>query len=206
MLKLYNWKLSPNCMKVRWVLHDLGLEFETQELDILKGAGKTPEYTQLNPSGRVPTLKDDALVVWESNAILLYLARKTQRLLPDDAAGQALVDQWLFWQSAHYYQPVVGLALERMVKPMFQQPTDEVVAEAHVKEFLRYTQTLESHLSQYEFLAGELSIADFSVASTLYTRHQLKLDISAYTHLNHWLQKMESRPSFAQSLGEASES
>lgn len=202
MLKLSTWKLSPNAFKVRVVLYELGFAFENHEVEILTGAGQQAAFLALNPNGKVPVLEDDALVIWESNAIALYLARKAGRLLPEDIAGQALVDQWLFWQSAHYYQPVVILALEKMIKPMFNQTPDSEQVAAQVREFQRHCQVLEQHLAQYEWLAGELSVADFSVASTLFPRQKLGLDISGYRFLGEWLAKIESRDSWQKAKAE----
>lgn len=200
MLKLYNWKLSPNAFKVRVVLHELNLPFEIEEVEILQGAGQKNEFLSLNPNGKVPVLEDDALLLWESNAIVLYLARKTGNLYPSEPAGQALVDQWLNWQAAHYSQPLIGLALEKMIKPMFQQPADEAIVQTQSKDFMRMSLLLENHLAQYEYLAGELSVADFGVASTLYPRKQLGLDVSGFKFLNDWLTKLEARDSWQKAL------
>lgn len=196
MLKLHSWKLSPNSFKVRLVLHELGLPFQIQEVEILKAEGQSETFKALNPNGKVPVLEDDALVLWESNAILLYLARKAGQLLPREAAGQALVDQWLFWQAAHYYQPVVHLALERIVKPMFQQPSDQAMVESQTRDFDRLSQVLEDHLTHYEWLVGEFSIADLGVAATLQPRAQLGLEVTNYPFLAQWLAKIENLDSW----------
>ena len=200
MIHFYDWKLSPNAFKVRVILHELELEHTSEYLDILKGDGQKPEFIQINPNGKVPAIEDGALTLWESNAILLYLARKTGKLLPSDPSGQALVDQWLFWQAAHYYQPLVGLALEVMMKPMFQQQGDPTAIQNFTREFQRLSNILEQHLSQYDWLAGELSIADFAVASTLFPRVRLGLDVSAYPNLCAWLQKIENRQAWQKAL------
>ena len=196
MLKLHSWKLSPNAFKVRLVLHELGLPFELSEVEILQGAGQKAEFLALNPNGKVPVLEDEALVLWESNAIVIYLARKAGRLLPTDPEGQALVDQWLFWQAAHYYQPVVALALENIVKPMFEQAADQSIVASQSKDFRRMSGVLDHHLSQYEWLAGELSVADLAVASTLQPRVQLGIDVSGYQFLGPWLAKIEALESW----------
>lgn len=201
MLKLHSWQLSPNSFKVRLALYEMELRFELEEVEILKGAGQADAFKALNPNGKVPVLEDEALVLWESNAILLYLARKTGKLLPADPAGQALVDQWLFWQAAHYYQPVVHLALEKIVKPMFQQPPDTAIVESQTRDFERFSAVLEAHLSQYEWLVGEFSIADLAVAATLQPRAQLGLDVSAYPFLSQWLSRIESLPSWSKAGG-----
>lgn len=200
MLKFYDWKLSPNAFKVRVMLHEVAQEHETIELDILKGEGQKPEFLQVNPNGKVPAIEDGALTLWESNAILLYLARKTGRFLPTDPAGQALVDQWLFWQAAHYYMPVIGLALEKMIKPILNQDGDPEEIQKHTRDFQRLSQILEQHLSQYDWLAGEFSVADLSVASTLFPRQKLGLSIAEYPNLSNWLSQIEARSGWQKAL------
>lgn len=201
MLKLHSWQLSPNAFKVRLALYEMEQRFELEEVEILKGAGQSEAFKALNPNGKVPVLEDEALVLWESNAILLYLARKTGQLLPPDPEGQALVDQWLFWQAAHYYQPVVHLALEKIVKPMFQQEPDAQVVENQTRDFMRLSEVLEGHLAQYEWLVGDFSIADLAVAATLQPRVQLGLDISGTRFLAPWLARIEARPSWKRAGG-----
>src|SRR5262245_21356656 len=91
-IKLYNSKVSPYARKVRLIAAELSLPIEKVELDFLKGDPRKPEYLAMNPNGKVPTIDDDGFVLWESIAILKYLAEKKGKLLPSDARGRAEAD------------------------------------------------------------------------------------------------------------------
>jgi len=198
MLKLYDLNLSPNAFKVRAVLHELELPFETIPVDIMQGGGQTPEYLAKNPNGKVPVLEDGEFVLWESNAIIKYLARLKPEagLLPEDARPLARLDQWLFWQSGHYYTPIINLAVEKMFKPMAGKEPDAVLVASLTQDFLRLTQVLNQGLTGREFLLGRISVADFALASTLVPRQQLGLDISAFPAVAAWIERMEARESW----------
>lgn len=199
MLTLYDWNLSPNCFKVRWVLAELSLSYTPVDVDIFSGQGQQADFLDLNPNGKVPVLKDGDTTLWESNAIILYLARKAGQLLPADPGQLALVDQWLHWQAAHYYQPVIGLALEHMLKPMFDQAADPQAVQGHTREFNRLSKILEQQLSQQNWLVGEqLSLADIALASTLFARQQVGLSLGGLPYLQNWLERLESRPAWQQ--------
>src|SRR6476646_6169286 len=96
-MKLYDFGASHNCYKVRLFLAMLGLSYERQAIDLMNGENRRPDFLRLNPRGQVPVLKDEGTHIWDSTAILVYLARKYggSLWLPDDAAGMATVTQWL---------------------------------------------------------------------------------------------------------------
>ncbi|NIP29299.1 MAG: glutathione S-transferase family protein, partial [Candidatus Dadabacteria bacterium] len=99
MIKLYDHPLSGNCYKVRLLLGHLGLEYERATVDIFKGEHKTESYTELNPNQKIPTLDDDGFIMWESNAILLYLANKysPNSYISSDPKKYGLITQWLLF-------------------------------------------------------------------------------------------------------------
>src|SRR5262245_58449610 len=122
-LRLYDGSRSPNARKVRLLAAELGLALECVRLDFAKGEYRSEAFLALNPNGKVPTLDDDGFVLWESCAILRYLAgkRPERGLVPLDARGQALVDQWLFWWTAHPEAALLELAAEKLIKPFLGQ-------------------------------------------------------------------------------------
>lgn len=205
MLKLYDLNISPNALKVRAVLHELELPFETVPVNIMGGGGQALEYLAKNPNGKVPVLEDGDFVLWESNAIIKYLAslRPDRHLLPTEPRPVARLDQWLFWQVAHYYQPVVGLAVEKIFKPMAGQAPDPGLVATLTQDFLRLTAVLEKGLSDREYLLGKLSVADFALAANLFMRSQLELDISAFPSVQAWLGRIESRESWKKASEQA---
>src|SRR5437763_1431062 len=100
-MKLYNANFSPNALRTRAVLLELGIPYEQIEVDMSKGDNRTPEYLALNPNGKVPMLVDRDLVIWESRAINAYLAAlyPERNLYPADIKVRAKVDQWSYWQA-----------------------------------------------------------------------------------------------------------
>lgn len=116
MLKLYATPLSANGRKVLAVSRHLGLNPEIHDIDVYRGEGRSPEYLAVNPSGKIPTLIDGEFVLFESNAILLYLAeaRGANRLWSSESRQRSRIAQWLFWESAHW-QPVLIALLSGLV-------------------------------------------------------------------------------------------
>src|SRR5258708_24924861 len=117
-LTLYQSPSSPNCIEVRAVAYELGVELELATVNIFKGEARAPELEALNPNGLVPVLVDGDFVLWESNAILTYVAEMQPTFAPASARERADVARWLHWQSAHLGPAVTKGAFQRLVKPM----------------------------------------------------------------------------------------
>ena len=102
-MKLYNANLSPNALRVRAVVNELGIALEVIDVDLRSGGNRTKEFLALNPNGKVPVLVDGDFVLWESRAINAYLAtmKPESGLYPADARKRAMVDQWSYWQAVH---------------------------------------------------------------------------------------------------------
>ena len=113
MMRLYYHPLSSNSRRVLLTAHHLGLDLELVVVNLTGGEHKTPEYLRLNPNGRVPTLVDGGFELWESHAIMQYLADKSpeQDIYPKDVSARADVNRWLFW-SAYHFAPAADLSLE----------------------------------------------------------------------------------------------
>ncbi len=187
---------SANGVKALAALYLLEIPVEVVIVDVYAGAGRDPAYLRVNPQGKVPTLVDGELVLWESNAILQYLADTRGRLWAEDAAGRADINRWLFWESAHW-QPV----LSRILTPMvvwklglgLQPPAalDWSGAEPSLS-------LLEAHLKDREFLVGErLTIADLSIAAMLIYANVLP---DGYPALRQWRARVAGLPAWQQAL------
>lgn len=199
-IKLYDLPLSPNSRKVRAVLLELGIEAEIEVVNVREGKNKSPEFLKLNPNGKLPTIVDDGFALWESNAILTYLAAKTGKLLPADPKGRAYVAQWLFWQSSHFGPAVGKVGFERILKPLFGVGTpDEAVIAAGTRDFETLCGVMTTSLEGREYLAGELSIADFSVASWAEFGLQAGLSFDKFPQVKAWFERVSARDSFKQS-------
>src|SRR5215831_15086628 len=140
-MKLYATPPSPRAFKVLVVLHHLGLEAEVVRVDLFGGENRTPAFLALNPNHRMPVLDDDGFVLWESNAIMQYLASKRPEagLWPADPRLQADVSRWQCWDLAHWDPACATLVFERFIKKLFGQgdadPAEVAKGEAAVQRF-----------------------------------------------------------------------
>jgi glutathione S-transferase len=208
-LKLYHFPSSPHSLKVRAVAYELGVPLDLTPVNILRHEADAPFFRTLNPNGLVPVLVDGDFVLWESNAIVTYLAttHPTPSLLPTDARERADVDRWLHWQSAHLGPAISRIAFERFVKPMTRQgASDEVVVTSARHDFTRHCAALEASLVDAEYIAGRLTVADFALACVLNTAAMVGLDLQAFRRTSAWLQRMLARDSLKRALADAHES
>jgi glutathione S-transferase len=204
-MKLYDFAFSPNSRKVRAVAYELGLTFEHVHVDLLKGASRTPAYLALNPNGRVPVLVDGDFVLWESTAILRYVAAKSGgRLLPTDIRAQAEMDRWFSWQLAHLGPAITKVAFERVVKKVLGQgaPDEEAIA-AGSRDFAQLTGILDAALDGRQYVAGALSIADFALASHYSVASTAGLDLVPFPRVSAWLARVLARDSMKRALADA---
>jgi len=159
MLKLY-FHPSPNPVKVALLLEELQLPFELSTVDIFKGQQHTAEFLKINPNGKVPALVDDGVTLFDSHAILLYLAQKHGKFLPSEAVAHAAALSWLQFVATGL-SPFSGQAVH------FLHYSPEPVPYArnrYLKEVERHYRVLDTHLAQSPYLAGsEYSIADIAL-------------------------------------------
>jgi glutathione S-transferase len=204
-MKLYDFAFSPNSRKVRAVAYELGITLEPVHVDLLTGEQRGPAHVALNPNGRVPVLVDGDFVLWESTAIIRYLAcKKGGALLPTTAQGQAEVDRWLAWQLAHLGPAMSKVSFERIVKKVTGQGTpDEQAIAAGSAEFAKLTAILESELEGREYLAGGLTLADFALASHYSLAPMCGLDLAPYPRVSAWLARVLARDSMRRALADA---
>jgi glutathione S-transferase len=120
-MKLYNANFSPNCLRVRAVIFEIGADVEIVEVDVFGGDTRAPEYLAVNPNGKVPAFVDGDLRLFESRAINAYLASldPSRRLYPEDLKKRAVVDQWSYWQAIHLGPSSQRLSFEKVLKEQF---------------------------------------------------------------------------------------
>jgi glutathione S-transferase len=202
-MKLYDFPFSPNCRKVRAVAYELGIALEHVPVDLLRGEQRSPAFLARNPNGRVPVLEDGDLILWESTAILRYLAAGTA-LIPSERRVAADVDRWLAWQLAHLQPAMSKVAFERIVKPLTRQgPPDQALIDAGTAEFTAMSAILDGALTGREYVAGPLSIADFSLAGHYSLASACGLDLSRFAHVESWLARLLARDSMKRALADA---
>lgn len=190
MIELYTWKTS-NCQKVNIAVCELGLPFVVYPIDISSGVQKAPDYLAINPNGKVPAIHDreTGITLFESGAILLYLAEKTGRLLPGDPADRWAAVQWIMWQMSAI-GPVGGQLNHFRADP----ERGAYALDRFTKEFNRLLDVLEKQLSGSEYLAGGFSVADLAIWPWLTRFEKMGVDLSSQPAIARWYRAIASRP------------
>ena len=201
-LTLYHHPSSPNCIKVRALAYELGVALRLSTVNIFQGGARTPGLRALNPNGLVPVLVDDDFVLWESNAILSYLAELQPSFMPATARERANVARWLHWESAHLGQAVRRVAFDRVVRPLTNQRAFEPAAAA-AASFLDYCGVLEATLGCAAYLTERLSAADFAVACLLNSARGAGLEVDGFPGTQRWFRRMLARDSVRRALAES---
>jgi glutathione S-transferase len=206
-MKLYCFPASPNSWKVRAVAEHLGLPLECEFVDLTKGGSHTLDYLALNPTGRTPTLVDGDFKLWESTAIMQYLAsRAPNSLWPDDARTRADIMRWQSWQLAHWSKEgCEPLLFERLVKQILQlgAPDPAVVAKG-LDAFNKEAKVLDAHLAKQPYLCGgEITLADFSVAAPLFYTERADLPVAPYANLRAWFERVSALPCWRKTAPQA---
>ncbi len=198
MLQLYDYAASANCLKVRVLLRQLGLEWQRLPVDLFAGETRTDEYLALNPAGRTPVLVlDDGQTLAESGAILLFLADGTP-FLPADRLVQARVHQWLFFEQ-NLLEPNVGTA--RFWTLTGRDRLRPEVFEQKVEAGRDALAVLERGLAGRVFLvADRYSVADLALYAYTHVAGDASIDMSPYRAVAEWLARVEAQPGFTNDL------
>jgi glutathione S-transferase len=202
-MKLYGFPLSPNTWKVRAVIAHLGLPVEEVFVDLSKGEQTAPSYLMLNPTGRTPTLVDGDFVLWESTAIVHYLAsKKPSTLWPDDVKARADIMRWQSWLLQHWGpQACQPLIFERLVKAMMNMgPPDAAAVAKGAQAFEKEARVLDEHLATRSYLVGnDVTVADFSVVSPLVYAQQAELPLASFPNVQKWSARILAMPAWRDS-------
>jgi len=197
-MKLYGFPPSPNTWKVRALASHLKVPLEFEFIDLTKGAQHSPSYLALNPTGRTPTLVDGDFKLWESNAILQYLAAKSATpLWPNDARTRADISRWQFWQLAHWgAEACQPLTFQRLVKKFLNLgPPDEAIVAKATEAFNKEAKMLDDHLAKQKYLVGDaVTIADFAVAAPLFHAQGAGMPLGPYANLRAWFERVSALP------------
>ena len=198
MIDLYTSN-TPNGYKVSIMLEELKLPYNVIAVDLVKKEQKKAGYVKLNPNGRIPTIVDlenKNFVVFESGAILIYLAEQTGKLLPDHSEKRSLVIQWLMFQMGGI-GPMQGQA------HVFYRYTPEKIEYAinrYQKETLRLYKVLDNQLKEKEYLADDFSIADIATWPWVRRHRWAGVEIEKLSNLQRWMENLENRPAFQKGI------
>lgn len=207
MIDLYYWT-TPNGHKITMYLEETGLPYRLHGVNIGKGEQFRPEFLAIAPNNRIPAIIDDTpadggapLSVFESGAILLYLADKSGQLIPHDLRGRNDCLQWLFWQMA-------GLGPMAGQNHHFVQYAPEKLPyaiERYVKETARLYAVLDKRLADREFIAGAYSIADIACYPWVVPHTRQQQDLADFPHVARWLASIAARPATLRAYARAGE-
>jgi glutathione S-transferase len=194
LMRLHTFVGSPNGRKVEAVINHLKIAVEIVYHDFLAGDLRRPDFLDLNPNGKVPVLVDGTFVLWESDAIMHYLAEHAddQVLLPRDLRRRAEVLRWQFWAVAHFNKAFGTLAFETVAKPMLKiGPTDGAAVDAAKIELARFAPVLDGHLQGREFLVGNaLTLADYAMVKLESYQAKIPFDWAPFGHANAYFERM----------------
>lgn len=191
MIDLYT-SPTPNGWKASVTLEELALPYNVLNVDLMKGEQKTPEFLQINPNGRIPAIVDRAngdFAVFESGAIMVYLAEKSGKLLPSDVKGRSLVMQWLMFQVGGI-GPMMGQA--NVFFRYFPEKIQPVI-DRYQNESRRLFEVLDRRLAESEWLAADYSIADIANWCWVRTYKWSGVNIEELPNLRRWLDVMKER-------------
>ncbi len=198
MIDLYT-SPTPNGYKVSILLEELKLPYNVISMELEKKEQKKTEFLKLNPNGRIPTIVDhenNDFTVFESGAILIYLAEKSGKFLSSDPNGRSVTLQWLMFQMGGI-GPMQGQA---HVFYRYAPEKIEYAIERYQKETLRLYTVLDTQLKEHEYLTGDLSIADIATWPWVRSYRWAGLDIENLPHLQRWLDVLAERPAFQQGI------
>lgn len=193
MLRLYDYLPSGNGYKVRLLLSQLGVPFERIELDIIKGETRTAEFLAKFPNGRIPAVEfDDERLLFESNAIIMYLAEGTP-FLPADRFERAQVAQWLFFEQ-YSHEPYIASVRYLVIHPQVQDPRRGIIDMMRQRGYDALG-VMERHLRSREWFVGaRYSIADIALYAYTHVADEGGFDLSPYLSIRGWLGRVKSQP------------
>ena len=195
MYKVYGDYKSGNCYKVKLMLNLLGIPYEWIDIDILKGDTQTPEFLAKNPNGKVPVLElEDGTCLWESNAILNFLADGSE-FLPTEPRLRTQVLQWQFFEQ-YSHEPYIAVA--RFIQFYLGLPEERLEEYRKLqKRGYRALEVMEQQLQRTPYLVGEhFSIADVTLYAYTHVAHQGGFDLSRFPGIQAWIQRVASQPRY----------
>ena len=203
-MKLYYHPKSPNATAVLAVARELGIELELREINLPAGEQRQPAFLRINPNGKVPTLEDGDFILWESGAIMQYLASKKpgNSLWPADDRTRADITRWQLWRFGEWGKGAGALIWERLVKKFIGAGDADP---AKIKEGLELfnigAAVLNGHLERRDYLVGtKPTLADFSVAVPMVYAVPAGLPLESYSGIRQWYGRIEKIESWKKSL------
>ena len=197
-MQIYADPITANCRKVLAGMGFLNAPFERVHVDYFKAEQKEPAYTAINPNASMPAMKDGDFVLWESNAILQYVADKLGRdsAYPRDLRTRADINRWLLWESSSWFPSCYVFLVENCVKPLLGAEPDPAVLDAQAVQFHKLAGILNARLASQPWVTGDQpTIADIVLAAPMHLHAEQKLPLGDHPHLKRWMtEQVEALP------------
>ena len=204
MIELHSWP-TPNGMKISVMLEEAGIEHSVHPVSIRAGEQFKPEFLAISPNNRIPAIIDteptgggEPISLFESGAIMLYLAEKTGKFVPTDSRGRAEVLQWLFWQMGGL-GPMLGQNGHFNIYAPEKIP---YAIDRYIAESTRLYGVMDTRLADRDFLAGDYSIADMACYPWIVPHEAHKQDLNKHPHLKRWFETIAARPAVVKAYAE----
>ncbi len=199
-MKFYTVPVSPNCRKAESTIYHLDLDVEIIQKDIMSGELNKEDYLRINPNGMVPALEDGEFKLWESNAIMQYLADKAraEEFFPKNFKQRMSIVKWQFWGALHFNRSVGTICWETVAKPAFGLgDPDQSAIDFALDGFHCCAKILNQQLNSTDFIVGNSpTLADFSVGdhSALALNEHSQIPLDEYSNIKSWYQRLEEIP------------
>ena len=194
-IKLYDHELSGNCYKVRLLLSQLSLDFESIEIDVFKGENKKDFFKEINPAMKIPVINDGGLILNESNAILLYLCDKYKsKLVSNSIESRAKIYSWLIYNKTSV-DPF--LAKARAIKKFYPYDKQDLNELQYLKiEGIKSLKVIDNYLKTSNFFSNEYSIADIAMYPYIKLSYEGEIFLDEYENILKWIERVENTDKF----------
>jgi glutathione S-transferase len=198
-IQIHGDPITVNCRKVFAGMKLLGADFENHHVDYFTGGQKSPAYVAINPMASLPALVDGDLKLWESNAILQYVADKKgdEAHYPRDLKTRADIHRWMLWESNAWFPSTYVYLVENVVKPLLKAQPDKSITDKEEPNFHKLAGILDARLAKQKWLAGDgnhVTIADIAVAAPMHLYKWQKLPLDEHPNLKRWMADVEQLP------------
>lgn len=199
MIEVWGRRNSSNVMPVMWAIGELGLDYKRHDIGDLFGGNDTPDYLAMNPNGVVPTIRDGDMALWESNAIVRYLAARygAGGIWPEAPAARAVADQWMEWSKTTLSPPVTGLFWSTV--RIGREDWDPAAIARLEDQAAKVMEILNARLADHPFVGGDdLTIADFPLGGQLWRYSNFEVRRPETPNIDAWMARLMARPAYMQ--------
>lgn len=195
-LRIWGRATSINVQKVLWAADEIGLSYERIDAGGEFGKTDTPEYLALNPNKKIPVIQDGDFVLWESNAIVRYLAEAYGVLAPTELEARALAGQWSDWSLSSLYRDLITICFQQQIRVTAENRDHAAIAEA-AERLVTQFMILDRHLEGRSFIVGDaLSFADIVVGVLMFRYYTMPIQQAEAPNVEAWYQRLQERSAY----------